>query len=218
MRVDREVWKQAGEHAKKARVESVPCRWGGACTSRETLTTAAVSERNTEAVCAPRKAAPVRECTAHVLARVGSVRKEGANGVWVQALPDLACCPPGRSRLQDHLPTIARARPKSQLHSTSGTAECPHRGPPPTAQPALTSSQRLRSSLQDAREQQVSRRRATSARACGRGAPCVRASSAPHPTALRGCLRRECHAGRAICSRLRCERGAEVHRCSPNLT
>ena len=49
------------------------------------------------------------------------VRKEGANGVWVQALPDLACCPPGRSRLQDHLPTIARARPKSQLHSTIGT-------------------------------------------------------------------------------------------------
>ena len=121
LRVDREVWKQAGEHAKKTRVESVPCRWGGACTSRETLTMAAVSERNTEAVCAPRKAAPVRECTARVLARVGSVRKEGANGVWVQALPDLACCPPGRSRLQDHLPTIARARPKSQLHSTIGT-------------------------------------------------------------------------------------------------
>merc|ERR1712185_718783 len=54
---------------------------------------------------------------------------------------------------------VAGARPKSQLYSTIGTVRLPRRGPPPTAQPALSSSQRLGSSLQDVREWQVSRRR-----------------------------------------------------------
>ena len=110
-------------------------------------------------------------------APTGSDVGAAGSGAWVQKCRLTLFSRQKRARLLEQISVAARDRARPRSESTISALERRPRSPRSTAPPSLSSSVRLGQAWCGRERWQTGRTCATTAAACSRGAPCVRASS-----------------------------------------